>query len=155
MSQYTDLIVKEEAKLELLRKKVAACERLIAALRGAEADDVDAAIAKQISTVSHAKRTEMSAQPSEEKAVVVPVWPGIRVRKGAIAPLILQFIGREGKSLDDIEQYIASTGKPTSRGTLRTVLMNLRAKNGFVDNPAPGFYKLSEAGAKAIGFNLV
>lgn len=151
MNPYAELIAKEEAKLKLLRKKVASCEQLIAALRGTDTDDIDVAIAKQIgqgsiSIESHAPIVEQH---------IAPVVSGLRVRKDSNSPLVLHFIGREGKSLDEIEKYMISVGKPTSRGSLRTMMMNLRVKNGYVDSPSAGFYKLSESGAKAIGFDLV
>lgn len=150
MNPYAELIAKEKVKLELLRKKVAACEQLIAALSGTDTDDIDVAIAKQIGQ-------SPSTLGVQEKAMSVspPSISGMRVRKDSTAPMVLQYLGKDGKSLDEIAAHMESIGKPTSRGSLRTMLMNLRVNNGFVDNPSKGFYKLSEAGAKAIGFDLV
>ncbi|MBI4937279.1 MAG: hypothetical protein HY846_03525 [Nitrosomonadales bacterium] len=150
MNPYAELISKEEAKLELLRKKVAACEQLIAALRGTDTDDVDAAISKQIGQKSVA--LDGKTKDSQQSA---PVIAGMRTRKDSIAPLVLQYLGMEGKKLDDIEAYMISIGKQTTRGSLRTMLMNLRVTNGLVESPSAGFYKLSKAGAKAIGLDLV
>ena len=151
MSPYAELIAKEEAKLVLLRKKVASCEQLIALLRETDTDDVDAAIAKQIDQKPAALENLLVTPVTPSK----PALAGMRMRKDSVAPLVLQFIGREGKSLDEIESHMVSIGKPTTRGTLRTMMMNLRQKNGYVDNPSSGFYKLSEAGAKAIGLDLI
>ncbi|HUW39060.1 MAG TPA: hypothetical protein VMV91_17190 [Rhodocyclaceae bacterium] len=146
MNPYEELIAKEEAKLKLLRKKVAACEQLIAALRGTDTDDIDAAIAKQIGQSAVVQDSHVSnAQQGG------PIVAGIRTRKDSVAPLVLQYLGRDGKTLDEIESYMASIANPTTRGSLRTMLMNLRVKNQLVENPSHGFYKLSEAGAKAIG----
>ena len=150
MNPYAELIAKEEAKLDLLRKKVAACEQLIAALRGTDTDDIDAAIARQIGQSSAAQ--EGNAKGAQ---LSVPSVSGMRIRKDSSAPSVLQYLGKEGKSLDDIEAHMKSIGRLMSRGTLRTMLMNLRVNNGFVESPQPGFYKLSEAGAKAIGLDLI
>jgi len=150
MNPYAELIAKEEAKLELLRKKVAACEQLISALRGTDTDDVDAAISKQIGQKVIA--SDNSAVKGSQQSV--PVIAGMRTRKDSVAPLVLQYLGIEGKKLDDIEAHMISIGKPTTRGSLRTMLMNLRVNNGLVESPSAGFYKLSKAGAKAIGLNL-
>lgn len=150
MNPYEELIAKEEAKLKLLRKKVVACEQLIALLRGTDTDDIDAAISKQLDqgASSHDLHTS-EAQP------VVQLVRGMRIRRDSVAPLVLQYLGTEGKSLGDIEAHMSAIGKPTTRGSLRTMLMNLRVKNHFVENPSAGFYKLSKAGAKAIGFDLI
>lgn len=150
MNPYEELIAKEEAKLKLLRRKIAACEQLIAALRGTDTDDIDAAISKQLGqgASSHDSHTS-ETQP------VVQLVPGIRIRKDSVSPLVLQYLGTEGKSLDDIEAHMTSIGKPTTRGSLRTMLMNLRVKNKLVDSPSAGFYRLSKAGAKAIGVDSV
>lgn len=149
MNPYAELIAKEEAKLELLRKKVAACEQLIAALRGTDTDDVDAAISKQIGQKPIA--LDGKTKESQQNA---PVVAGMRTRKDSIAPLVLQYLGMEGKKLDDIEAHMISIGKQTTRGSLRTMLMNLRVNNGLVESPSAGFYKLSKAGANAIGLDL-
>lgn len=150
MNQYAELIAKEEAKLELLRKKVAACEQLIAALRGTDTDDVDAAISKQIGQKSVA--LDSKTKESQQGA---PSIAGMRTRRDSIAPIVLQYLGMDGKRLDDIEAHMISIGKQTTRGSLRTMLMNLRVNNGFVESPTAGFYKLSKAGAKAIGLDLI
>ena len=145
---YAELIITEKAKLELLRKKVAACELRIAALSGIDADDIDLAIAKQMGQ-------SPSVPVAQPETTHLPSIKGMRVRKDSISPLVLQCLGKDGKSLDEIESYMASIGKPVTRGTLRTMLMNLRVINEFVENPSRGFYKLSDAGVRAIGFDLL
>ncbi|HUW27884.1 MAG TPA: hypothetical protein VMV97_04680 [Sulfuriferula sp.] len=151
MNPYAELIAKEEAKLELLRKKVASCEQLIAALRGtAESDDIDVAIAKQIGQKPVAPDHEVN-----RSQISTPTIQGMRMRKDSVAPLVLQYLGIEGKKLDEIEAYMKSIEKPTTRGSLRTMLMNLRVNNGLVDSPSAGFYKLSEKAVKAMGLDLI
>jgi hypothetical protein len=147
MNPYAELISKEEAKLELLRKKVSACEQLIAALRGTDADDIDVAIAKQM---GQSTPTVINATPGQ-----IPSVSGMRMRKDSAAPLVLQYLGKDGKTLDEIESHMASIGRPVSRASLRTMLMNLRKVNKFIDSPKMGFYKLSDAGATAIGLDLI
>ncbi len=158
MNPYAELIAKEEAKLVLLRKKVASCERLIAALRGTDSDDIDAAIAKQIDQESPVALEDLQGASTqvniETAALIVPVLSGMRIRKDSVAPLVLQYLGREGKTLDQIEAYMESIGKPTTRGSLRTMLMNLRVKNKLVDSPKHGFYRLSDDGIREIGLDL-
>lgn len=147
MNPYAELIAKEEAKLELLRKKISACEQLIAALRGTDADDIDVAIAKQM---GQSMPMVINATPSQALSV-----SGMRMRKDSTAPQVMQYLGKEGKTLDEIEAHMAAIGRPVSRASLRTMLMNLRKVNNFVDSPKMGFYKLSETGAKAIGLDLI
>ena len=147
MNPYAELIITEKAKLELLQKKVAACEQRIAALSGIDDDDIDVAIAKQMGE-------NLSVHDVQPKTTPLPSIKGMRVRKDSVSPLVLQCLGRDGKSLSQIESYMASIGKPVTRGTLRTMLMNLRVNNGFVENPSKGFYKLSDLGVKAIGLDL-
>lgn len=150
MNPYHELIAKEKAKLELLRKKVAACEQLIAALNGTDTDDIDIAIAKQMGQVSPVPDKQATNAP-----LPLPSITGMRVRKDSISPLVLQYIGKDGRSLDEIETHMKDIGRTASRGALRTMLMNLRVNNGFVESPSKGFYKLSDAGVKAVGFDGV
>lgn len=151
MNPYAELIAKEEAKLEILRKKVASCEQLIAALRGTDTDDIDVAIAKQMGQIPIPIESPASTVDQPSTLIV----SGLRVRKDSVSPSVLQFIGLEGKTLDEIESHLITVGKQVTRGTLRTMMMNLRTKYGYVDSPKAGFYKLSDAGAKAIGFDLI
>ena len=145
MNPYSEAIAKEEAKLELLLKKVEICKQVIAALRGADSDDIDAAISKQIGQSAPPSAIQKPASKGG-----IPVISGLRTRSDSVAPFILQYIGEEGKTLDEIASHLKSIEKSTTRGTLRTLLMNLRVRHGFIENPNTGFYKLSEKGLKAV-----
>ena len=142
---YTSLIAKEEAKLELLRKKVAVTEQVIQALRGIDTDDIDTALTKQIGNVvpvSHVRR-----QSDAPAAVSVSRMPA---RKESVVPVVLEFLGKDGKTMDQLAEYMKMNKHTVTRAGLRTLLMNLRKNKGLVDNPMHGFYKLSDAGEKAL-----
>lgn len=55
------------------------------------------------------------------------------------------------RSLDEIVRELERIGLPRSRDALRTALMNWRRKQGWVTNPKPGRYGLSELGKRVVG----
>ncbi len=79
-----------------------------------------------------------------------PVSEPIARSRDVIAPVVLAYLGKKGKTMDELSEYMKSSGYSTSRASLRTLLMNLRKQKGFVDNPRHGFYKLSVTGEKAL-----
>ncbi|MBX3700492.1 MAG: hypothetical protein KF903_05775 [Dokdonella sp.] len=150
MDAYKALIEQEEAKLALLKQKVKACEQRIAALRSlGEADDIDAAITSMV-----VGRASDSAPPAEASQVA-PAETGepkiIGLRKDSVAPKVLAFLASGERSLDEIVGELERVGLPRSRDALRTALMNWRKKQGWVTNPQPGRYGLSELGKRAVG----
>ena len=155
MDTYEALIRQEEAKLTLLRQKVAACEQRIAALRTlAQTDDVDDAIA---SAVGRAAQASQAAQlqliaPAVE-AAAVSRGDGRQVRKDSVVIEVLSFLRGGVKTLDEVEAHLRAKGKVRSRGYLRTALMTWRTSNGWVANPQPGRYGLTDQGVAFVDTN--
>ncbi len=146
MDAYQTLIEQEEAKLTLLRQKIAACEQRIAALRTlAQTDDVDDAITTAIGKVP-APPPAVVSELAEGREAPVARADGRRVRKDSVVIEVLTFLRTGVKSLDEIEKRLTKIGKTRSRGYLRTALMGWRAKNHWIDNPRPGRYGLSKVG---------
>ncbi len=151
MDAYKALIEQEEAKLALLKQKVKACEQRIAALRSlGESDDIDAAITSVV-----AGRASPDSAPRPEVSQTVPAETEepkiIGLRKDSVAPSVLTFLAAGERSLDEIVRELERIGLPRSRDALRTALMNWRRKQGWVTNPKPGRYGLSELGKRVVG----
>jgi len=155
MDTYEALIRQEEAKLTLLRQKVAACEQRIAALRTlAETDDVDDAIASAVGRAVQAG-TATQAQliaptPGVEPA---PRSDGRQVRKDSVVIEVLSFLRGGVRTMDEVDGHLRSLGKERSRGYLRTALMTWRTKNGWVTNPRPGSFGLAAEGTAFLDAN--
>ena len=161
MDTYQTLIQQEEAKLTLLRQKVAACEQRIAALRTlAETDDVDDAISSAVvrAAAEAGARVQLIAKPHAP----TPAGPrdggqirgdGRQVRKDSVVIEVLSLLRTGVKNLDEVEAHLNVLGKQRSRGYLRTALMTWRTTNGWVTNPNPGRYGLTDAGAAFVDTN--
>ena len=158
MDTYEALIRLEEAKLTLLRQKVAACEQRITALRTlAQTDDVDDAIASAVERVA-ADRGDLAAAPVEVLAPgTAPPWEakgdGRKVRSDSVVIDVLSLLRGGVKSLDEVDAHLVSVGRSRSRGYLRTALMNWRVNNGWVQNPQPGRYGLTKVGEAFLDAN--
>lgn len=163
MNPYEPLIRQEQAKLELLRAKVASCEQRIAALQSlAQSDDVDDALASAVirasapATVSPSALTPALGVATGAEAAVESSGSltmlqdsnadGRKVRSDSVVLDVLAFLQAGEKSLDEVANHLVAVGKGRSDGYLRTALMNWRVKNGWVLNPHPGRYGLSDAG---------
>lgn len=57
---------------------------------------------------------------------------------------LLRYIGREGKTYDDVKLFVRDRGLQISEGAVRTQLMNYRKDFDFVENPQKGFYRATE-----------
>lgn len=158
MDAYDALIRQEEAKLTLLKRKVADCEQRIAALRTlAKTDDVDDAIS---TAVGHAIAAQLAAQPraapaprAGEGVPMVLKGEPRKVRSDSVVIEVLTLLRDGVKNLDDVEAHLDALGQTRSRGYLRTALMTWRTKNGWVMNPQPGRYGLTPAGVAFLAAN--
>lgn len=152
MNQYADLLEQERKRLEALRMEIDVCVKRIQALEflaetGAVSARHEASYA--IGTPSIANQTAGAASDYQPTAALESKVPALRIRKDSIAVHILPFIGTETKTLDEIIRFLnVKLDKTLNRGNVRTILMNLRTKNGLVENPTPGRYRLSEMGLK-------
>ena len=159
MDTYEALILQEVAKLTLLRQKVAACEQRIAALKTlAQSDDVDDAIASAVVRAASARSPSLGSTVRVPEAAMPAVAPTIKgdgrqVRKDSVVIEVLSLLREGVKSLDDVARHLESLGRQRSRGYLRTALMNWRANNGWVENPRPGRYGLTDAGVAFLDAN--
>lgn len=163
MNSYDELIRQEEAKLTLLRQKVAACEQRIAALRTlAQSDDIDEAVASAVVAAAARERDAQSiAQPPTVPQVggasgaELPAerGDGRQVRKDSVVIDVLSYLQDGVKSLDEISGHLKHIGRERSRGYLRTALMTWRTKNAWVVNPQPGRYGLSTQGQAFLATN--
>ena len=155
MDTYEALIRQEEAKLTLLRQKVAACEQRIAALRTlAQTDDVDDAIASAVGRAAQAgEAAQLQLIAAATDAPGAPRADGRQVRKDSVVIEVLSFLRGGVRTLDEVDGYLRALGKPRSRGYLRTALMTWRTTNGWVVNPRPGSYGLTSEGTAFVDAN--
>lgn len=145
MDALTALLLEEEARLAVARRKVADLEHRIAVLRQMQQkDDLDSALDVQVSRSSESVRTDGLSTNA--------AGPRQRNVKGSLGRIVLEAMAdRSVVSLDDVEKHVASASAVgASRAHLRTVLMNLRVRHGYVANPAAGQYQLTELGRRAL-----
>ncbi|WP_434632225.1 hypothetical protein [Chromobacterium sp. CV08] len=155
---YATLIDQERAKIALLKTKIVECERRIAVLQSlANADDLDNVLSK---TVAHEVRPQVVPQPSEN--VAVPITPpsaqyssqnssnqSFEMPKKKLSTSVislLNFIGVEGKSLDELENFSNEEQLGVDRGAIRSFASAYRRKFGFLHSPRLGFVQLTQRG---------
>ena len=154
MDTYEALIRQEEAKLTLLRQKVVACEQRIAALRTlAQTDDVDDAIASAVGRAARASQAELQLIAPPVEAAGASRGDGRQLRKDSVVLEVLSLLRGGVKTLDEVDAHLRTVGKVRSRGYLRTALMTWRTTNGWVANPQPGRYGLTDQGVAFVDAN--
>lgn len=145
MDAYRDVIEQEQAKLAILKKKVEACEQRIALFKSlAESDDIDVALASAVGRASAPPGDAPGMECGPQQAGGAEGAPVLR--KESAASDVLSFLAQGEKSLDEVVNHLEHIGRRRSRDYLRTALMNWRKKQGWVVNPRPGRYGLSEKG---------
>jgi hypothetical protein len=169
MSQKTALLEHERKKLAWLCAKVAEQERRVALLEGLEDDPLDAILYGELATVqaeTHQVQTPAltDAQQTIKAPVKEPAQEPAPLATPALLPSqfqwgqqprlprkvpanwvsLLRFLGRDGKTYEDVKLYIRDRGIPLTEGAARTQLMAYRKDFGFVENPKKGFYKATE-----------
>ena len=160
MDTYDALIQQDQEKLTLLRQKVAACEQRIAALRTlAQTDDVDDAIATAVGRAMAARSLFAQAAPltfavpQALRDTPAALTGNRKVRSDSVVIDVLSFLRGGVRTLEEVAVHLESLSLGRSRGYLRTALMNWRVKNGWVNNPQPGRYGLSEVGVAFLDAN--
>lgn len=158
MDAYTEVIAKEQANLERLETAAEACRQRIDTLKQLQLSFVESCTepatkeGKRRSTLRESSDVVPVGRVSRMRGVfeapsAAPV-EGDRLRKNSIAGEVLPFIGAEGKALDEIFDFLHGKGRETTRGTLRTLLMSWRKNRSWIENPHPGFYKLTNRGVR-------
>lgn len=158
-----NIIQQKEAMLGLARAKVAELEQQIASLRIAldairGQDEVDHALSRKAQSqqiaasaadgVSQSRNESLPPKPaSRQDEVVSQATPAGRNPRGGVKNAILDILehGQE-MDLDDIESALNSrVSNNVSRGSLRTVLMNLKNAGDIVSRK-PGCFQLKQKG---------
>lgn len=155
MSQREELLKREKLKLTWLREKVLDQERLVSTLEGIPNDPLDEMFERE---TRGARNTP--APPQLETRPQADVWPSgsdfVWGRYPRRVPpnwvKLLTFIGKDGKSLGQVEAFIKEQALPISNGAARTGLMNYRKEHGFVESPKKGFYIATNKALEAIAF---
>lgn len=153
MSQREELLKREKLKLSWLREKVTDQERLVSTLERIPNDPLDEMFERE---TRGARDTPVLAEL--ETRPLVDVWrPGSELAWGKhprrVPPnwvKLLTFIGKDGKTLGQVEAFIKEHSLPLSNGAARTGLMNYRKEHGFVDSPKKGFYMATDKALEAI-----
>lgn len=139
---FQEQIERERKKIALLEDKIKECKARIDALLSVNSDDeLDRLLEKEL-------------VETPKKIVVVSTHPGSvsepskkrhkRIPDNWVA--IINFLGEEGKTFQEVETFLKSSGLGMSSGAARTGLMNYRKEFGFVENPRKGFYKATPEG---------
>lgn len=155
-NSYASLIRQEEAKVALLRAKIAECERRIEVLRSLlSSDDLDAYLQKSVSSEGTGTAPWPFAQPvptstsagfGQPSAGQPFVEPRRRLSEDVVG--LLRHIGAAGKTLDELEEYCRVWGLSHDRAAIRSLMSSYRIRHGFIDNPKNGFFRLTERALK-------
>ncbi|MHB1993439.1 hypothetical protein [Metallibacterium scheffleri] len=145
MQPFQEQIDRERQKIAFLQKKIEECQGRIVALMSLGADDeidrlMDKAHAAPIAIeFSHAHMTMRGDTDKERRKRIPPNWVAL-----------IDFLGENGKTFRQVEEFLGSGGASMTPGAARTGLMNYRKEFGFVENPRKGFYKATRKGLEAI-----
>lgn len=145
-SAYTTLIRDEEAKIDLLKAKISACERRIEILRLLQSsDDLDAEVIQNfVNGRIHSPTAASSDRLATASFRVTDAGvhePRRRLTDDVVA--LLRYIGPDGKSLDDLERFCQLFGYKYDRAGVRSMMSTYRARHGFIESPYFGFFKLT------------
>lgn len=141
-------------------------ERELAAAEAAEKTNEKQAVHADVQTPARAAILEAAKMAATAASEAAAIHAGLRPSNVLLASssvawqrvprripptwvALLRFIGRDGKSYDDVVGFINHNSLPVTPGAARTQLMNYRKEFGFVDNPRKGFYQATE---KALAF---
>ena len=138
------LIAGEQAKIDLLRAKVAECERRITTLRAMQLDDdIDVVLARRLHgpVVPVSPVTLDSALPAAKSAS----QPKKTLSEATLK--LLRFAEGADKSIDDFLAYAKQEGIAKDRPGMRAFLHQYKATYGLLDSDKPGHFRLNESGA--------
>lgn len=148
-TSYHSLISQEQAKIALLKAKIAECEKRIQVLRSmANADDLDNVLSKSVaheaSPTSNNQRGETALTPSPSGLQA----PKKKLSKSVLS--LLNYIGADGKTLDELETFSDQEGLKLDRGALRSFASTYRIKYGFLHSSRKGHVQLTERGQQYV-----
>lgn len=154
---YDDLIEGERRKAAWLRERLSEIERRIETLVRMKDDPVARLMEAAGTTVVPDRSASEGAKTAVHEAPAGALTPApvtsARLRRNRLPEKwvrIFTFIGRDGKAFADIGAFITEAGLGMSHGSVRTGLMNYRRGYGFIENPRPGFYRVTDAAMAAI-----
>ncbi len=158
------LLERERRKLRWLQEKLDEQRRLVHELEGMETDALDLAFEREVEakSVYEGGGARLAAESFGEyvapgasatgqlaQEAVKPRW-----RKPRQLPekwvKILSFIGADGKTYDQVKEFVTGEGLDISPDAVRTGLMNYRREYGLVENPRRGFYRATEGAFEVI-----
>lgn len=152
MSEINKLISDEQAKIELYKLKISACENRIQVLRSilSESNDaIDVAVGAAIS-VGAALATESPA--SKLAQIKASIESRLNYPKRALADVAVtalkSLMDGEEKSFDDIFVFLIANNIETTRHNLRVTLDATRKKYNFCISTRKLFWKITPEGLK-------
>lgn len=165
MSQRAALLDLERRKLALLRSKLAEQERRVKTLEAMDDDPFDALLERELAAPIAVAKDYFAATPAHATPASVPLHgtpsvtasplPPVSLQWGAqarrprrVPPIwarLLPFIGLEGKTYEQVTNFIATNQLGITPGAARTQLMIYRKEHGFIENPRKGFYRATPA----------
>ena len=147
---YQQLIDRELARIDALRRRIAHHEAKVATLRQLADDDVDEFSEQEKQPVAVEASAPAEGQSDEsyhQQPLAIEFRdPRRMISKSNLA--LLRFIGSSGKSLDELEQYAEMFEENMDRGALRSFANVYRTRFGFLQSPANSFYRLTERGER-------
>lgn len=147
MSHLQDQIEIEKQRIAVFEAKIANCKKRIQSLEFLihdSADELDT-LASSTATISTIHSGQLSIGGNSGSAV------GARKRAiGTEQIKLLKFIGPDGKQLKELIAFSKENGLDMNDTYLRNFASIYRKRYGLLENPHPGFYRLTEAGQNAI-----
>jgi|GEM_PF-3949145 len=167
MSQRTELLERERKKLDWLLKKVDEQRARVKALEQIQDDPLDAMFERELRSSSvgeeHNSDQKILHAPTEKTSRADSFAGQLgQLSRGALPPerfprripynwvSLLTFIGRDGKTLAEVEKFVEAHAFKMKAGSVRTGLMNYRKDFGFVENPRAGFYVATDKALNVI-----
>lgn len=150
---YSALLEHERLKRQMLLEKLRVCEDRIKLFESLASgtDEFDELIDRQV----------LSAKPIASEFPIKAVGPVTgtaqrplhrldssnfpKLRSDSTWPKLVVSMGPGEVGLDDLERITKANSMAMTRGSLRTLMMNLK-KRGLVENVKPGVYRLTQIG---------
>jgi len=150
---YSALLEHERLKRQMLLEKLRVCEDRIKLFESlaSDTDEFDELIDRQVlSAKPIASELPINANGPVTNSIQRPMHrlessnvP--KLRSDSTWPKLVVSMGSGEVGLDDLEKITKANSMVMTRGSLRTLMMNLK-KRGLVENVRPGVYKLSQFG---------
>lgn len=150
---YSALLQHERLKQQMLLEKLRVCQDRIKLFESlaSDTDEFDELIDRQVLS-AQPTATELPGKAGDVEINAIPANPphvektGIpKLRSDSTWPKVVRSMGPNEVDLDDLERITKSNSMTMTRGSIRTLMMNLRNR-GLVENVKPGVYKLTQLG---------